>query len=168
MPGSVGHLTRRFFDVLTSTPLLVSERAAVESWLKPEMVEVFFDQMDADQRHGYHAALSVISDGHNDGEVITAALMHDVGKRHARLGVMGRSVASVMILLRLPLTERVIRYRDHGRNGARELTELGAPSLAIEFALHHQGERPQTIESRLWQVLIAADQAPKARTKADV
>ncbi len=167
MSGSLSHLTRRFFDVLTSKPLSISERATVVSWLAPEMAEVFFEQMDADQRHGYHAALSVISDGHDHGEVITAALMHDVGKRHAHLGVISRSVASVMIVLGLPLTERMVLYRDHGRIGARELVELQAPSLAIEYALHHQGERPQTIESNLWKTLVAADQAPKAGSRAD-
>ncbi len=166
-PGSLSHLSRRFLDVLTSKPLSISERAAVDSWLVPEMAEVFFEQMDADQRHCYHAALSVISNGHNDGEVITAALVHDVGKRHAHLGVIGRSIASVMIFLGLPLTERMLLYRDHGRNGARELVELGAPSLAVEFALHHQGKRPQSIEIQLWKALVAADQAPKARTSAD-
>ncbi len=129
------------------------------------MAEVFFEQMTADQRHGYHAALSVISDGRSDSDVIAAALMHDIGKRHARLGVIGRSVTSIMILLGLPLTRRMLLYKDHGRNGARELARLGAPPLAIEFALHHQGERPHTIENQIWEILISADQAPKARTR---
>lgn len=127
------------------------------------MAEVFFEQMTADQRHGHHAALSVISDGRSDSDVIAAALMHDIGKRHARLGVIGRSVTSILMLLRLPLTRRMLLYGDHGEIGARELTRMGAPSLAIEFALHHQGERPQTIESQTWEILISADQAPKAR-----
>ncbi len=129
------------------------------------MAEVFFEQMTADQRHGYHAALSVISDGRDEGAVITAALMHDIGKRHARLGVIARSVTSIMMLFRLPLTRRMLLYKDHGRIGARELIRMGAPPLAIEFALHHQGERPQTIESQLWEFLISADQAPKARAR---
>ena len=127
---------------------------------------MFFEQADADQRHGYHAALSVSSAEQEDRDVITAALMHDVGKRKARLGVIGRSIASVMIALRLPLTERTLLYKDHGKVGAAELVELGAPSLAIEFALHHHEQRPETIGTQLWEVLIAADQAPKARTRA--
>jgi hypothetical protein len=132
------------------------------------MAEVFFEQMTADQRHGYHAALSVISDGRSDSDVIAAALMHDIGKRHARLGVIGRSVTSIMILLGLPLTRRMLLYKDHGKNGARELARLGAPPLAIEFALHHQDERPRTIESQIWEILLSADQAPKARVRGVV
>ena len=130
-------------------------------WLSPETAEVFFAQHDADQRHGYHAALTVIAAGVDEVGVITAALLHDIGKRHARLGVAGRSLASVMILLGLPLGERMTAYRDHGLIGARELGALGAPSLAIDFAMHHHGTRPPTIDPETWDLLVRADQPPK-------
>ncbi|MEE8375733.1 MAG: hypothetical protein V3S26_05385 [Acidimicrobiia bacterium] len=82
--------------------------------------------------------------------------------------MIGRSVTSIMILLGLPLTRRMLLYKDHGKNGARELARLGAPPLAIEFALHHQDERPRTIESQIWEILLSADQAPKARVRGVV
>ena len=62
MPGSLSHLTRRFFDVL-AVPLDSSERAAVEGWLDSGQAWVFFSQSDPDQRHGFHAALVTISGG---------------------------------------------------------------------------------------------------------
>jgi putative nucleotidyltransferase with HDIG domain len=128
---------------------------------------MFFEQSDADQRHGYQAALVVTGSGVDDRDVIVAALMHDVGKRHARLGVVGRSVASLLILTGLPLTDRMTRYRDHGLVGARELGAVGAPSLAIDFALHHHGRRPPTIDASTWDLLIAADQPPKPSLRSD-
>lgn len=161
MPGSPAHLVRRFFDVATARPLSLPERDAVGGWLPAQLSELFFDQTSADQRHGYHAAMSVIAEGVDSDDVIVAALCHDIGKRHARLGLVGRSLASVLILLRAPLTERMIAYRDHGLLGARELGASGAPSLAIDFALHHHGDRPPTIKAQTWDVLIAADQPPK-------
>lgn len=164
MSGSPAHLIRRFFDVLTARPLNSSEREAVAGWLGLDAAGLFFAQDSADQRHTYHAALTVIAAGVRDREVLAAALLHDVGKRHARLGVVGRSLASILIGLGLPLTERMTGYRDHGMVGARELGAIGAPSLAIDFALHHQGERPVTIEPRTWDLLIAADQPPKPTT----
>ena len=164
MPGSPAHLLTRFFDVVTARPLTASERAAVSNWLDPALEEVFFAQSAADQRHGYHAALYVVASGVSSDEVIVAALVHDVAKRHARLGPVGRSVASVCILLNLPLSDRMRAYGDHGIIGARELGALGAPSLAIDFALHHHRERPPTIDPRTWEMLVAADQPPKPST----
>lgn len=161
MPGSPAHLARRFFDVAGAQPLNTSERGAVTAWLTPDLRAIFFDQPDVDQRHGYHAALSVISDGVSEPDVIVAALVHDVGKRHARLGLWGRTIASLLILVGIDPPERMRIYRDHGVVGARELGNALAPALAIDFALHHHAERPATIDRRVWDVLIAADQPPK-------
>ncbi len=162
MPGSPAHLFRRFFDVAVARPLSESERSAVDGWLIPETTTVFFAQGDADQRHGYQAALTVVSAGVDDRDVIAAALLHDIGKRHARLGILGRTLASLMILLRMPLGERMAAYRDHGLLGARELARVGAPPLAIDFAMHHHGARPPSIPSEIWDLLERADQPPKA------
>lgn len=162
MPGSPAHLFRRFFDVAVARPLTASERAAVSGWLSGETSAVFFAQGDADQRHGYQAALTVLDNGVEDRDVLASALLHDVGKRHARLGIVGRSLASVMILAGLPLGERMTAYRDHGLLAARELAGLGAPSMAIDFAMYHHGERPPTIEAETWELLVRADQPPKA------
>lgn len=162
LPGTLDHLVRRFFDVLSAKPLSESERLAVKSWLPSRFTEIFFEQDDHDQRHGYHAAQSVVTDGF-DGEVVVAALMHDVGKRHSRLGILGRSLASLMILLHLPLTRRMAAYRDHGTVAADELELLDASSLVVDFARHHHAPRPETIELGVWEALQLADQPPKAK-----
>jgi len=161
LPGSPAHLFRRFFDVASARPLTESERAAVSDWLTAETAEVFFAQDDADQRHGFHAAQTVVAAGAGEGDVVMAALLHDVGKRHARLGLVGRSVASLLILARLPLTERMRTYRDHGIVAARELAGLSVPSLVVDFAMHHHRERPATIGPAIWDVLVASDQPAK-------
>jgi hypothetical protein len=160
-PGSVAHLVSRFFDYLTARPLTLSETKAIRGWLDPELAELFFEQNPADQRHAYHAALTVVGSGVTDQAVIAAALLHDVGKRHSGLGVVGRSLASILMSLGAPLGDRMTSYRDHGRIGALELAALGAPSLAIDFALHHQAGRPATIETDIWELLMVADQPPK-------
>jgi hypothetical protein len=161
-PGSAAHLFHRFFDVATARSLTASEMAAVRGWLTPELLELFLAQPRADQRHGYRAALLVITAGSDDGDTIVAALLHDVGKRHARLGVLARSVASILIRLRVLQGPRVLAYRDHGLVGAGELARAGAAALAVDFAMHHQGERPSSIPEPTWDLLVAADQPPKA------
>lgn len=130
-------------------------------WLPPQPAVLFFAQSKADQRHGYHAALTVVAAGVDDADVIMAALLHDVGKRHARLGIIGRSIASMMILLGFPLTTRMQAYRDHGKVAAHELSGQSVPSLVVDFALHHHLGRPPTIDPGVWDVLVAADQPAK-------
>jgi putative nucleotidyltransferase with HDIG domain len=138
--------------------LTASEQAAVRDWLSRDAAALFFAQKNADQRHGHHAALTLVADGIHDRDVVMAALLHDIGKRHSSLGLIGRSVASVLILLRLPLSERMRTYRDHGMVGARELAVLSMPSIVVDFAMHHHGRRPPTIDPGTWDALVAADQ----------
>ena len=164
MSGSLGHLTRRFVDVLFSTPLDAAERAAVESWLDGGQAWVFFSQADPDQRHGFHAALVAIA-GEGEIDVIRAALLHDVGKRHARLGVIGRTVATIAIRLGLPLTTRWRLYRDHGETAAWELESLGCEDVIVDFTRHHHGGRPSDIPAATWNLLQLADQPPKTGAK---
>lgn len=161
MPGSLSHLTRRFFDVLRAQPLLEPEQALVREWLGEGERSIFFAQSAADQRHGYAAALTVIDSGTADRVAIRAGLLHDVGKRHAGLGPFGRTLASLLIIIRFPLRGRLLAYRDHGEIAAGELAALGAESLVVEFARHHHRSRPPTIEAGTWDLLQRADQPPK-------
>ncbi len=158
MPASLGHLTSRFFEVLRSKPLNPDEAEELSSWLPGGLQPLFFAQPFKDQRHGYQAAQFVIASGETRPAVVVAALMHDIGKRHARLGVVARSLASIMILARVPLPRRIRLYRDHGASGADELAHAKAPDLAVEFTRHHQGPRPVGFDEAAWALLVTADQ----------
>lgn len=164
MPGSLAHLSSRFFDVLLYRPLDAAERVTVETWLTPDLADIFFAQPEADQRHGYEAGLHVMAAG-TEPDVVVAAVMHDVGKREAGLGILGRVIASLFIMTGLPLTRRMQLYRDHGMTAAAELAALGAPPLAIDFALHHHSERPSSIPPETWELLVRADQPKTAHRR---
>jgi hypothetical protein len=157
MPRSLSHLARRFLDSLLARALSPAESTFVTATLDQSLARLFFEQPPMDQRHAYEAAMHVIGAGVDDGEVVIAALMHDVGKRHARLGIVGRSVASLLIKARLPLGSRMRAYRDHGESASIELARLGAGPLVVEFAMSHHGSRPLSIDQGIWQVLQAAD-----------
>lgn len=156
MPGTWGHLVARFFDVVTAKRLSRGEIEAVERWLEVEdIVEAFFEQPVADQRHGFEAALCVVAQRPERLDLIRAALVHDIGKRHARLGPIGRVSASLAIRLGIPLSPRLTLYRDHGEIAAAELS--GEEPVVVEFARHHHRARPSTIAADEWRLLISAD-----------
>ncbi len=148
---------RRFFGVLLAKPLDDVERSEVIGWLGPHLFELFSSQQVADQRHGLEVGRRVAAAEGSTPDLVIAGAMHDVGKRHSGLGPLGRSVATVLIFVRLPLTRRMALYRDHGKVGAAELEALGAPQVAVEFARHHQYGRPEGFPVEAWRTLRSAD-----------
>ena len=152
------HLAGRFFDVVGSQPLTPSEQHRVAELLRLAEAPLFWSQPVADQRHGLASAEHVAQRLPDRRDLHRAALLHDVGKRHARLGVIGRTVASLIEILRLPARGRVHRYLHHGPIGADELAAAGAEEVVVAFARAHHGTRPASIPDPDWSALQAADQ----------
>jgi putative nucleotidyltransferase with HDIG domain len=152
------HLIRRFFGALLSRRLGPEEQAWVNRILRADLARLFWQQAAIDQRHAYEVARRTEQALGPDISALTAALLHDVGKRHSRAGVIGRSLATITDTLRLPLTADWRRYRDHEQLGAKELAERGADPLAVAFAA---GLRPPAdeVETEVWEALISADNA---------
>jgi hypothetical protein len=163
MPGSFGHLSSRFFDYLRAKPLADEDRKTVTSILTAAEARIFFEQSEKDQAHGFEAALVVLGSGQSTNERLRAALLHDVGKRSAGLGVLRRVAASILIKLGLPLTRSMRLYRDHGPVGAADLEVAGSPQLVVEFARTHHGSRPATLSEEDWALLQSADVPSNAR-----
>jgi len=156
--GSWSHLVGRFFEAVRAGRLTDEERREVGTWLEGEDESaVYWEQPVADQRHGLESARRVVAVRPDRGDLVRAALLHDVGKRHAKLGVIGRSLASLFAKLRLPVRGRWRRYLDHGALAAEELASLGSGIIITEFARHHHGRRPATIPVDEWHVLRSAD-----------
>lgn len=155
-----GHLVARFLDAVLARRLAPLEQAEVAAYLRsPVERVVFWDQPTADQRHGLEAARWVAARHPDRDDLIRAALLHDIGKRHARLGPVGRSRATLRMAIGLQLTPGMSSYGDHGKLGAAELESAGAEPLVAAYARHHHGERPAEIDPLDWRVLVAADRA---------
>ncbi|HEX2369294.1 MAG TPA: HD domain-containing protein [Acidimicrobiia bacterium] len=147
----------------SADPLDEDETVFVEGLLGGSEAVLFWEQPPADQRHAYRAARVVEGQARDRVDLARAALLHDVGKRHAQLGIFGRVLASLLRQVGLRGSGRIARYLDHPAIGGAELEEAGSDRLVIEFALHHHGDRPGTIQPDDWALLVAADHATGGR-----
>jgi len=129
----------------------------VREHLADEQATLFWRQQYQDQRHALEVAARVAAVRGNDRVAIKAALLHDVGKRHSRLGAFARSLATVLDATGLPLPDRMAAYRAHGPLGARELAACECEPLVVEFAGRHPGPAPAGIDPARWRVLLEAD-----------
>lgn len=149
------HLAARFLGFLVAEPLTPSEQRFVREALTPALADVFYRQRMEDQRHAVDVA-------HRVGphpERIEAALVHDVGKSASRLGAVGRSSATILDHLGLPLPASWMVYREHGAIGADLIRDADGGELAIAFARFHPGPVPPGIDADDWHALAEADGA---------
>ena len=133
--------------------------------LEPAQSVMFFEQTPADRRHGLDAARTVRAEGAGI-ETVRAAALHDVGKRHAGLGVIGRSTASLLARLHLPTPGRLGVYLAHAEMGAADLESVGSSSLVVDFTRSHHRARPESIPEDVWELLIRADSEVVGRRTA--
>jgi hypothetical protein len=121
--GSVGHLIGRFFGSILPVGPSKSAQGWAISFLLPGEVTLFEASSGPDRRHAIGVARRAIGLLSNSGDkpgntatrpFVAAALLHDVGKSEARLGTLGRVVATAAaVALR---REKVLAW-GHNRSG---------------------------------------------------
>ncbi len=148
------HLAGRFTRALWPGPPRPDDVAWVESVLTPDGFVQFRRQPNHDQRHAIGVARDVEArlagtDHADDPRWLSAALLHDIGKLDARLGVYGRVVATVSASLAgretaehwstsSGFTRRVGLYLRHAELGADRIRLAGEPEEAARWsAAHH-------------------------------
>ncbi len=168
----IGHYVRRFFTSLSRRPPAPADERWAESLVSPGEWQLFRRLSNTDRRHLIHSARMV--EDHQppvDAIWVHAALMHDVGKFDARLGVFGRSAATVIATVSGPnrmaawasrpgWRGRIGRYQRHGEIGAAEIRAVGgAEEAAIWSELHHYPDRffAAPVPAEVLAVLDAAD-----------
>jgi len=152
------HLGRRFFRSLRVRRPGPAAQQWVATHLHGEAARLFFAQSAMDQAHAVDIAHRVERAAPGRGDLVRAALLHDVGKNSSRLGVAGRTAASLLAITHLPTSGRMRDYLEHGRLGATALGALGETPLTVAFARSpHDPRAPAGIGPEDWETLHSAD-----------
>jgi hypothetical protein len=152
------HLVRRFFGSLRARVASPNEQAMLAASLPESSLRLFVTQPAMDQRHALRAAARIPVDAPARPDLVRAALLHDIGKTPSNLGVVGRSVASLLAMAHLPRTTRMRRYLEHGALGAEALAASGETGIVVAFAAHHGLPRtPPGVDPVSWDILRRAD-----------
>lgn len=173
--GGLSHLARRFAGSLWPGGPGVAGEAWARQWLRSGEVDVWKAMSGPDRRHGLAVARRVAESlGNADGagvprKALAAALLHDAGKSESRLGVLGRSAATV---LAAALGRKKVagwrgasgwraeagRYAAHDEIGGEMLAAAGSDPLVVAWAReHHRPPADWSVDPALAGVLKAAD-----------
>ncbi len=70
----------QFWQIIVAGPLSPETVASIKTVLNAEQTQLFLRQSPAGQQHGYRVMRSLLNEGHQDQELLAAALLHDAGK----------------------------------------------------------------------------------------
>ena len=140
----------QFWKVLIARPLSKKAEAEVQVVLSNEQVKLFLRQSPAGQQHGYRVLQMLQASGHHDQELLTAALLHDVGKIHMKSNWWDRPVVVLMGAVFPTKVEEwgkgdgsgwrrpfVIKAK-HAEWGADFAEAAACTPLTVELIRHHQ------------------------------
>lgn len=140
------------------------DEAWVRAHLNPGELALWAQMAGPDRRHAVDVARRTLALGPDSDPavVVPAALLHDVGKLDAGLGVFGRVVATLVGMAAPGRGSagrgRIARYLSHDRRGASMLEAAGASPLTVAWAReHHRPSAAWTVPYELGCVLKAAD-----------
>lgn len=169
----IGHYAQRFFTSLSRRPPSTADEQWAATVVEDRQLSLFQRLSDTDRRHLIHGARMVERELGPDADPVwvQAALLHDVGKFDAALGVFGRVIATVAATVLgdakvrswaegAGWRRRLGRYRAHDEIGAAEIRSAGGPEAAAVWSeLHHRPEQfsGSAIPPDVVMVLDAAD-----------
>ncbi len=163
----------QLWQVLIAKPLKAAEWQAIEAVLTAEELELFGYFSLNDQLHSYRVMQDLLARKWNDSQLLTAALLHDIGKTKVKLTLIDRSLA---VLLKKLFPSRTTEWgmgeavgwkrpfvvkAQHPEWGAQMVEAIGTDKTAVWLIRHHQdkleGETAVNEYDQLLQHLQWAD-----------
>ncbi len=180
MRGRALHLASRFFAGLRPAPVSDDDRAWAHARLTGPEQQLWDRYAARDQAHtlavaqavdhwvAAHPEESAEVESQAPGALVSAALLHDIGKIEAPLGLMGRVVATLVEAVagakiarfgdRTNAVGTIARYCDYPERGAGLLTDAGSNPVVVAWAgEHHEPEASWSLPVPLGRMLARAD-----------
>lgn len=141
---SAGHRLRQFRQAARLPTARDYDLA--RALLPPPLLALFEAQHPRDIVHAAATANWLRGRGHNDPNLLSAALLHDVGKGEQRrrdragyvlLGHLGAARAVAQPRSRFAFRRAVARSCAHSELGAAAIERAGAPPRVVELTLRH-------------------------------
>jgi hypothetical protein len=146
---------------------------AVGEVLTPELLTLFKRMRASEQHHCLRVMTALRGWGYTDPDLLTAALLHDVGKARYPLSLFGRTAAVIIPWLAPRLARQweegeprglrrpLVIARHHPKWSAEDMAAAGASERAANLARRHQSVNhtggANAEEDRLLALLHAAD-----------
>ncbi len=149
--------------------------AQVRAFLSPSLWHLFREMPPAEQAHGIRVWRGLRARGVADPDLLTAALLHDVGKARMRLRLWERIWAVVAHALLPSLAERggqgaprgwrraLVVARHHAAWSARLLESHGASPRTVALVRHHHDAPDQVPDATLRAFLILLQEVDQRR-----
>jgi len=167
----IGYRLRQLRANLAAGPLSESARREVVEVLTASEPALFDQYAPADQWHSYRVLRCLRDAGYNHPDLLTAALLHDIGKAQCPLSIWDRTVIVVVGALFPRRAERwgqgapdgrrrpFVARAQHAEWGAQMAEAAGSAPLVIELIRRHQDKHvpAQTEADRLLAILQWAD-----------
>ena len=168
---NLAYRANQFFRTLSARSYDLNH-TLIEKHLPQPLVQRFYSLSRADQIHAVRVLQNLLQQGEDDPNLLSAALLHDVGKVRAQPGLMGRIL---VVLANWLFPNLALKWTSgkptgfrrpfviagqHADWGAEILEEAGAPQTVVELVRRHHDSSPEiavTEIDRLLKKLQRAD-----------